>query len=342
MRTFIIAEAGVNHNGDAKTAKRLVDAAVDAGADAVKFQTFKTENIVTKSADKAAYQKQGARESETQYQMLKKLELSFDAHRELFDYCLFKNIIFMSTAFDEQSADMLDELGMRIFKIPSGEITNKPLIKHVAAKCKPVILSTGMSTLGEVEKAVGWLKDVWDKKEKHPELTLLHCVSSYPAPPEEANLRAMRTMSDALGIQSGYSDHTLGIEIALAAVALGAAVIEKHFTLDRAMPGPDHKASLEPGEFGWMVSAIRNIESAIGDGIKRPTSAEIDTKAVARRSLVASRNIKSGEIIRIEDIAIKRPGTGIAPEYKDMVIGMRAGHDMAADSVIRWKDLKDA
>jgi N-acetylneuraminate synthase len=342
MSTFIIAEAGVNHNGSLKIAKKLIDAAVKAGADVVKFQTFRADRLVTATASRAEYQIVNTGTSESQLEMLEKLELSPGIHRELFSYCQEKNIIFMSTPFDEASVDLLDNLGMEIFKISSGEITNKPLIQHVASKMKPIILSTGMSRLGEVEKAIGWIDDIWDKLDKRPQLTILHCVSNYPARIEDVNLNAIRTMEMAFGLPIGYSDHTMGIEAAIAAIAIGARVIEKHFTLDRDMEGPDHKASLEPNELKDMVQAIRNIERAMGDGIKKPVKSEISTKKIARRSLVAARDIKAGETMLSGDILIKRPGTGIPAEFKDKIVGMQLKSDISVDSVIRWEDLKHA
>ncbi len=342
MKTFIIAEAGVNHNGDIDTALRLVDMAKKAGADAIKFQTFKSERLVAFSTPKAKYQKANTGSNESQLEMLKRLELTNDNFKRLFSYCRKKGIFFMSTPFDEKSADMLDRLGMNIFKIPSGEITNKPLIQHIATKNKPVILSTGMSYLNEVEKAVRWIYDIWNKSGFNQQLTLLHCVSNYPAHAEDVNLYAMNTLKTAFDLSVGYSDHTLGIEIPIAAVAIGAKVIEKHFTLDRNMKGPDHKASLEPDELKAMVKAIRNVEKAMGDGIKRPTEKEDETRIIARRSLVAKRDIKKGDVIRSGDIIIKRPGSGILPEFKDIIKGMKAGKNIKADSVIKWGDLKDA
>ena len=342
MRTFIIAEAGVNHNGNMNTAIKLIDMAKKAGADAIKFQTFKSERLVTRSTPKAKYQKANTGSGESQLEMLKRLELTSDNFKRLFSYCRKKNIIFMSTPFDEKSADMLDRLGMGIFKIPSGEITNKPLIQHIAAKNKPIILSTGMSYLSEVEKAVRWIYEIWNKSGFNQQLTLLHCVSNYPAHAADVNLYAMNTLKAAFGLSVGYSDHTLGIEIPIAAVAIGAKVIEKHFTLDRNMKGPDHKASLEPDELKAMVKAIRNVEKAMGDGIKRPTEKEEETRIIARRSLVAKRGIKKGDVIRSGDIIIKRPGSGILPEFKDIIKGMKAEKNIKADSVIKWGDLKDA
>jgi len=334
---FIIAEAGVNHNGSIDTAKRLIDIAVDAEADAVKFQTFKADKVVTATASKAKYQIENTGTDETQFEMLKRLELSIGAHKELFSYCNEKNIIFMSTPFDEGSADMLDNLGMTIFKIPSGEITNKPLIQYVASKKRPIILSTGMSYLGEVEKAIKWIDEVWDKLANKPQLTLLHCVSNYPAAVEDINLLAMETMEMAFGLPVGYSDHTMGNEIPIAAVAMGAKVIEKHFTLDRNMKGPDHKASLETDELKAMVKAIRNIEKAMGDGIKKPSKNEEDTRSIVRRSLVAEKNIKKGEIFTKENIAVKRPGIGIQPEFIEQVINKRAKINIKRDSLLKWK-----
>lgn len=342
MKTFIIAEAGVNHNGDIDTALRLVDMAKKAGADAIKFQTFKSERLVASSAPKARYQKANTGSNESQLEMLKGLELTNDNFKRLFSYCRKKGIIFMSTPFDEKGADMLGRLGMNIFKIPSGEITNKPLIQHIAAKNKPIILSTGMSYLNEVEKAVEWVYDTWNKSGFNQQLTLLHCVSNYPAHAKDVNLSAMNSLKTLFGLAVGYSDHTLGMEIPIAAAAIGAKVIEKHFTLDRNMKGPDHKASLEPDELKAMVKAIRNVEKAMGDGIKRPAKSEEETRNIARRSLVAKRDIKRGSVIRFGDIIIKRPGSGILPEFKDMIKGMKVIRNIKADSVIKWRDLKDA
>ena len=351
-KVFIIAEAGVNHNGSVELAKRLIDAADDAGADAVKFQTFKTEKVVTLTAEKARYQSKNTGTEGSQFDMLKLLELTPDAFEELFSYCEEKKMVFMSTPFDEESADELDKLGMSMFKIPSGEITNKSLIQHIASKKTVIILSTGMSHLGEVEKAIGWINKVWatDKQSISSRsthqlvkpLTLLHCVSNYPARAEDVNLNAIKTMEVAFGLPVGYSDHTMGIEVANAAVAIGAKVIEKHLTLDRDMEGPDHKSSLGPEDFKAMVNAIRTIEKVMGDGIKRAAKSEIDTMNIARRSLVAARDIKAGETVQANDILIKRPGTGIPAEFKDKVVGMKSGCDINVDSVIRWEDFKHA
>lgn len=337
-KVFIIAEAGINHNGNIEIAKKLIDAAVIAGADAVKFQTFKAEKLVTQFAVKAKYQQKNTSSSESQFEMLKKLQLSTANYRELFLYCKQKNIIFMSTPFDEESADFLEKIGMKIFKIPSGEITNIYLLQHIAKKKKSIILSTGMADLGEIEKAVNWIYTI----NSMADLTLLHCTSSYPAATEDVNLSAIKTMRKVFGLPVGYSDHTIGIEIPIAAVAIGATVIEKHFTLDKNMEGPDHKTSLEPPELKTMVKAIRNVEKAIGDGIKKITLSEKNTKEVSRKSLTAKRNIKSGEVIKINDIDIKRPGTGISPEFKEIIAGMQVKKNIKVDSIIKWEDFKDA
>jgi N,N'-diacetyllegionaminate synthase len=342
MKVFIIAEAGVNHNGSLEICKKLIDVSVKAGADAVKFQTFNADELVTTNADKARYQIENTGTSEPQIEMLRRLELSPNVHKDLFDYCRQKNISFLSTPFDEESVDMLYDLGMDIFKISSGEITNKPLIQHIAFKKKPIILSTGMSYLGEVENAVSWIDEIWNTMDKKPQLSVLHCVSAYPARIEDVNLRAIKTMKMAFGLPVGYSDHTMGTEITMAAVAMGAKVIEKHFTLDRDMEGPDHNASLEPEELEAMVTAIRNVERAMGDGVKKSTKSENEIKMFVRRSLVTAKEIRAGETISPDDIVIKRPGTGISAEFKDKVVGMKSGSDISADSVIKWEDLKHA
>lgn len=347
MRTFIIAEAGVNHNGSVDTAKKLIDAAKEAGADAVKFQTFTAEKLVTVSAPQAAYQRKTSR-SNSQLAMLRNLQLNDESFIKLFYYTKEKGIVFMSTPFDNDSVDLLESLGMMLFKIPSGEITNKLLIQHIARKKKPIILSTGMSYLDEVEKAIRWIKEVQcnctissTAEINHP-LILLHCVSDYPADFKDVNLRSIQTMYSSFGLPVGYSDHTLGIEAAIASVALGACVVEKHFTLDREMIGPDHGASIEPHELKRMIQAIRNVENAMGDGVKRPTASEIDTRNVVRRSLVAAKDIESGKILDEDDIVAKRPGTGICPEFLDMVLGKRAAHNIKADSIMTWGDIQDA
>lgn len=313
---FIIVEAGVNHNGSLEMARRLVDVAVQAGADAVKFQTFKAEKVISPQAPKAVYQLQTTDIGESQLDMVKRLELSFDDFRELYVYCQDRGTLFMSTPFDEDSADLLDELGVSVFKIGSGEITNWPFLEYVATKGKPITLSTGMSYLSEVDEAVRVIRNAGCDQ-----LVLLHCVSNYPADPADANLRAMRTLETAFGVPVGYSDHTLGIEVAIAAVALGACVIEKHFTLDRNLPGPDHRASLEPDELAALVRGVRTAEAALGHGRKEPAASEVNTAAAARRSLVAARDIPAGTTLTEELIAIKRPGIGLPPAMRSHLVG---------------------
>jgi N-acetylneuraminate synthase len=313
---FIIAEAGVNHNGSLEMARQLVDMAVRAAADAVKFQTFKAEQIVTRDAPKAEYQKRTTDATESQYDMLRRLELSPEMHRELMAYCDERGILFMSSPFDEDSAGLLANLGVSVFKIPSGEITNLPFLAHVARKGKPMIVSTGMSYLSEVEAAVRTIEAAGNRQ-----LVLLHCVSNYPAEPGDANLLAMRTMATAFGVPVGYSDHTPGIEVPMAAVALGACIIEKHLTLDRSLPGPDHRASLEPEEFAAMVRGIRTVESSLGHGRKEPAASEANTAYVARKSLVAARDIQAGTVLTEELIAIKRPGTGLPSVMLPYLVG---------------------
>jgi len=323
--TFIIAEAGVNHNGSPELARKLVLAAKEAGADAVKFQTFKTENLVTRQAEKAAYQKVTSDATESQFEMLKRLEMPDALHYELRDYCNELGIEFMSTPFDEDRADFLKELGVQRFKIPSGEITNFPFLRHVAAKELPMIISTGMSYLEEVAAAIDVIR-----KAGNPPLTVLHCVSNYPAPPETVNLRAMITMREELGVPTGFSDHTMGIEVSVAAVALGATVIEKHFTMDRTLPGPDHAASLEPQEFAAMVRAIRNVELALGDGVKQPVASEAGTITVIRKGLVAARDIAVGTALTGDDVAIKRPASGLPPSARESILGRKSRVAIAA------------
>jgi len=332
---FIIAEAGVNHNGDLPLAKRLVDAAVAAKADAVKFQTFKAQRLVTRMAPKAAYQARATGGGESQYEMLRRLELSAQAHRELLGLCQAQGILFMSTPFDEESADLLDGLGVAVFKIPSGELTNLPLLTHVARKGRPMIVSTGMSTLEEVELAVRTMEESGNRA-----MILLHCVSSYPADPADANLRAMETLAETFQVPVGYSDHTPGIEVAIAAVARGACVIEKHFTLDRRLPGPDHRASLEPNGLTALVRGIRVVESALGHGRKEPAPSEADTAAIARKSLVAARDLARGTKLRREDIAIKRPGTGLQPALHSEVVGRVINQDVSADTLLSLEMLE--
>jgi len=329
MRVFIIAEAGVNHNGKLELAKKLVDKAKEAGVDCIKFQTFKSENCVTSNAEKAAYQIQQTGAGESQLEMLRKLELSFDDFIELKNYCEMQKITFLSTPFDLESIDFLANLGMEFWKIPSGEITNLPYLIKIAKTHKPVIMSTGMSNLDEIQEAFNLLQE-----NGSGEITLLHCTTEYPAPYEDVNLRAMLTLKEKFNTPVGYSDHTIGIEVPVAAVTLGATVIEKHFTLDRNMEGPDHKASLEPHELKAIVSAIRNVELAMGDGVKKPTPSEKKNIAVARKSIVASRNIKKGEVFTEDNLTTKRPGNGISPMRWYEVLGQRAVRDFKEDELI--------
>lgn len=330
-RTLIIAEAGVNHNGDLDIAKRLIDAATDAGADLVKFQTFSADRLLTAAAPKAEYQTQTTDASESQHAMIRKLELTRPMHMALIAHCHERGIGFLSTGFDIESLDLLAELGVRLFKIPSGEITNLPYLRHVGGFGKPVILSTGMATLGEIEAALDILQAAGAQRDC---ITVLHCNTEYPTPLRDVNLRAMLTIRDAFGVAIGYSDHTPGIEVSIAAVALGATVIEKHLTLDHNLSGPDHKTSLEAQEFGAMVRAIRNIELALGDGIKRPSSSEAKNKPIARKSLVAIQPISAGEAFTPHNITAKRPGSGLSPMRWDEVIGRRASRDFAPDDLI--------
>ena len=331
MSVFIIAEAGVNHNGSIETAKKLIDVAALSGANAVKFQTFKTENLVSKNAQKADYQKETTDSEETQYDMIKKLELDIATHHELIDYCDKKNIMFLSTPFDHDSIDLLNELGLDTFKIPSGEITNLPYLLHIGRLNKKVILSTGMADLGEVEDAVDVLVAAGTLKEN---ITVLHANTMYPTPMEDVNLHAMVTMGNAFDIAYGYSDHTLGIEVDIAAVAMGATVIEKHFTLDKTMEGPDHRASLEPEELGVMIRSIRNIEKALGVKVKKPTQSETPNIKIVRKSIVAKRSIKKGEILSSENMAIKRPGNGKSPMLWNDIVGSLAAKEYEADEPI--------
>lgn len=325
----IIAEAGVNHNGSLELARQLIDKAAMAGADIVKFQTFKAERLVSKYAKKADYQKRTTNVDESQYCMIKKLELDFNAHLDLIRYAKEKGIVFLSTAFDIESAELLNTLGLSIFKIPSGEITNLPYLQKIGSFGKKVILSTGMANLGEIEYALNVLREAGTS-----EFIVLHCNTEYPTPMEDVNLLAMNTIKCAFDVQVGYSDHTLGIEIPIAAVALGARVIEKHFTLDRNMEGPDHKASLEPNELKQMITSIRNIEMALGTGIKAPSNSEMKNRAIARKSIVAIKVINEGEIFTEENIAIKRPGDGISPVRWYEIIGKRARRHYKEDELI--------
>jgi N,N'-diacetyllegionaminate synthase len=329
--TLIIAEAGVNHNGSMDFARRMIDVAVDAGADIVKFQTFTAETLVTTAAEKAEYQKDLNGAAESQFDMIKKLELDRDAHMVLIRYCKERGIRFLSTAFDHTSIDLLHELNIPLYKIPSGEITNLPYLRHIGRIGKPVIISTGMATLKEVEDALNILEESGISK---GEITILHCNTEYPTPMEDVNLNAMLTMRDGLGIQVGYSDHTLGIEIPIAAVAMGATVIEKHFTLDRTLPGPDHHASLEPNELKDMVLAIRNVEKAMGDGVKMPSPSEVKNISVVRKSIVAGKQIKAGELFSEKNLLIKRPGTGISPMKWEKVLREKSQKDFNKDDLI--------
>ena len=331
MSVFIIAEAGVNHNGSIGLAKKLIDVAVEAGVNAIKFQTFKSENLVSKSATKAEYQKETTDREESQFDMLKKLELDIDTHKELIEYCNSKNIMFLSTPFDLDSIDMLSNLGLEIFKIPSGEITNLPYLEKIGSLNKKVILSTGMANLGEIEDALDILIYSGTAKEN---ITILHANTMYPTPMEDVNLKAMLTIGRAFDIDYGYSDHTLGIEVPIASVALGATCIEKHFTLDKNMEGPDHKASLEPDELKAMVKAIRNIEIALGSSVKKPTKSEKPNMEVARKSIVAKKAIKKGKILTKENLAVKRPGSGISPMRWDEIIGTVTTKDYVEDELI--------
>ena len=330
-KVFIIAEAGVNHNGSIKLAKKLIDVASESGADAVKFQTFKAEKLVSKQAQKADYQKQTTDKNESQFEMIKKLELDMNTHKELMAYCKTKNIMFLSTPFDHDSIDFLSDLGLEIFKIPSGEITNLPYLRHIGKLNKKVILSTGMTDIGEIEDALDVLIVTGTKKEN---ITVLHSNTMYPTPMEDVNLKAMVTIGNTFDIAFGYSDHTLGIEVDIAAVALGACCIEKHFTLDKTMEGPDHKASLEPDELKAMVESIRNIELALGSQIKKPSKSEIPNTQIARKSIVSSCSIKKGEILTQNNMTIKRPGSGINPMRWDEIVGTIAQKDYSEDELI--------
>ena len=331
-KTLIIAEAGVNHNGDIAKAKALIDKGAEAGVDYVKFQTFKAANLVTKQAKRAAYQDKNTQNNDSQYEMLKKLELSQAVHQELIDYCAQKGVQFLSTGFDIESLEFLARLGITIAKVPSGEITNLPYLRKVAALFPEVILSTGMATIEEIKDAVKVLTDNGVNKDK---ITVLHCNTEYPTPMEDVNLRAILHIQQEVGIAIGYSDHTLGIEVPIAAVALGATIIEKHFTLDKTLPGPDHKASLEPEELKAMVMAIRNIEKAVGgSGLKEVSASEAKNKPIARKSIVASKSIKKGDLLTEENITVKRPGTGISPMQWDDVIGKTAKKDFEEDDLI--------
>ena len=331
-KTIIIAEAGVNHNGDIETAKRLIDTAVDAGVDYVKFQTFKANKIVTRQAKRADYQNENTKNLDTQYEMLKKLELNEDSHHLLIKYCNHKGIKFLSTGFDLDSLEFLHKIGIRLAKIPSGEITNYPYLKKVAQLFSEVVLSTGMSDMDDINKALAILLKFGVKKDN---ITILHCNTEYPTPMSDVNLKAMLHIQTELDVKIGYSDHTLGIEVPIAAVALGAIVIEKHFTLDRNLPGPDHRASLEPNELKSMVKSIRNIEKALtGSEIKEPSKSELKNKQIIRKSIIALKPITKGEIFNNRNIGTKRPGTGISPMKWESVIGQASKDNFEQDELI--------
>jgi len=336
-RVLIIAEAGVNHNGSLELAKRLVDVAKESGADFVKFQTFKTELSISRTAKKADYQIENTMDNEeSQFDMIKRLELSFDDFKELFNYSKYKEIGFLSTGFDIPSIEFLNNVGQPFFKIPSGEITNKPFLQHIARKGKPVIISTGMANMDEIRDALKVLIDEGLGIEK---IIVLHCNTGYPTPMEDVNLRAMNFIKDSLGVKVGYSDHTLGIEVPVAAVALGAEVIEKHFTLDRTLPGPDHKASLEPNELKNMILSIRNIELALGNEVKNASPSEQKNILIARKSVHLTRSVKKGEIVMESDLIMKRPGDGISPMKISNVLGKKYKNDLKEDYKLSFSDL---
>lgn len=330
-KVFVIAEAGVNHNGDIGMARKLIEVAAGAGADAVKFQTFRAEELVTADAEMAAYQKSNMGQDIGQFAMLKALELANESHHELAEYAAALGISFLSTPFDELSCDFLDELGVPQFKVASGELTNLPFLRHIARKRKPMIVSTGMARIGEVEDAVEAIE-----AEGHFDITLLHCVSNYPAAPRDIQLRAMDTLA-TFGYPVGYSDHTLGIGVSIAAVALGATVIEKHFTLDKELPGPDHKASLEPHELRQLVAEIRDVEVSLGTRRKRPAASELDTARVARKSLVAAVELESGRVLQLSDVRARRPGDGISPARLDEVLGRRLRVSVKPGAKLNWE-----
>lgn len=331
MSVLIIAEAGVNHNGSIELAKKMIDEAANANVDYIKFQTFKAEKLVSIHAEKADYQKVTTDYKETQFKMIKKLELDEATHIELIKYCKSKSIKFLSSPFDLESIDLLFDLGVELYKIPSGEITNYPYLRKVAQKRLPVIMSTGMANLSEIEQALDILLDNGLRRNA---ITILHCNTEYPTPISDVNLKAMLTIKDAFKVNVGYSDHTLGIEIPIAAVALGATVIEKHFTLGRNMEGPDHKASLEPQELREMVKAIRNIEKALGDGVKNPSPSEIKNIPIVRKSIVAAKKIEKGEIFTEDNLTVKRPCTGISPMKWDEIIGIVSDKEYQPDDLI--------
>lgn len=327
--TYIVAELGVNHNGNMELVKELIDKASEAGVDAIKFQKFKTESLVTKNAPKAKYQEVTTDAAESQFDMLKRLELSENSLQELYNYAKFKGIEAFATPFDDESVDFLYNLGIKAYKVGSGDITNIPMLKKIAKKGLPVILSAGMSTLGEIEDALDAIRS-----EGNDNIVLMHCTSNYPTNEDDVNLRAMNTMMTAFQIPTGYSDHTMGTAVSIAAVARGAVIIEKHFTLDRSLPGPDHSASLEPKELKELVEGIRAVERALGSPIKKPNKSELEVKYVAQKSIVAAMEIKKGEIITEEMLTVKRPGGGIKPKYLQFVVGREAKLDIKEDSII--------
>ncbi len=338
--TFIIAEAGVNHNGRLDLALRLVEVAAEANADAVKFQTFRADQLASAAAPKAAYQSEQTG-SGSQISMLRQLELSEADHRAVVQRCLELGIEFMSTPFDADCADFLVGLGMRRIKVPSGELTNKPFIEYLAMLGRPLLISTGMATLEEVKEALGWIEAVREVLPLKPPITLLHCTSNYPTAPDDVNLRAMATIASETGLAVGYSDHTNGIGVATAAVALGATVIEKHFTLDRNMQGPDHHASLEPSDLAEMVNAIRFVERCLGDGVKKPRATEWVMRDVARRSLTLVKSMNRGDILQPGNIAILRPGNGIAPKFEKHIIGRSLARALPGGTTLQWNDLQE-
>jgi len=341
-KTYIIAEAGVNHNGSLEMAKKLVTTAATCGCDAVKFQTFRAVQLVSRGAPKCAYQKETTGPDETQLEMLRRFELDEPAHRELIRLAAEKRIDFISTPFDEESALLLVRLGVKALKVPSGEISNHPFLAYIARLHKPIILSTGMAYLSEVDEAVRTIQKaspLSSADEYFPPLTLLHCLSQYPAPVKEVNLRSMVTLREAFKLPVGYSDHTLGAEVSFAAVALGATIIEKHFTLDRTLVGPDHRSSLEPAELKKMVQGIRDIEASLGDGVKIPAFSELENRMKVRKSLVAARNLKAGQRIGPDDLMAKRPGHGISPNHKIALTGAVLQKDLEQDSVLTWEHL---
>jgi N,N'-diacetyllegionaminate synthase len=343
MSCFIIAEVGVNHNGDTQMAKELIDVAADCGADAVKFQTFSAEKLVRPEAEKAAYQKEATGDG-NQFSMLRALEISHEDHRVLAAHCAARGVEFMSTPFDEDAADFLVEVGVSRLKVPSGDIDNFPLLRHLARKGLPLIVSTGMSSLDEVVAARDCIVAEWSQMDLPEDigrrLVVLHCTSNYPTAPTDVNLEAMPTMARALGCPVGYSDHTRGSAVAVAAVAMGAAVIEKHITLDKALPGPDHAASLDPKEFAFMVNQIREVEVALGDGIKEPKPSELPVRALVRRSISIARDVPQGAVVTREDLVMLRPSNGISPSSIDRVVGRVAARDLGAGRLLDWSDLQ--